>query len=74
MHITVFFGYEADAVYWDQKAEATVTVGSTDTAPSYAGVTNLIPDTVYYFRVVGINEQQVQLNMSLQRKLLQLYV
>ena len=64
MHITVFFGYEADTVYWDQKAEATVTVGSTDTAPSYAGVTNLIPDTIYYFRVVGINEQQVQLNMT----------
>ena len=60
----VFYGYEPGSVSWDQVAVALTSPGASDTSASFATVSELIPDTTYYYRVVGISEQSEQLNVT----------
>jgi len=44
---------------------ASVTVAASDLAASFADIFDLIPDTAYYYKVVGISEQGLRLNATL---------
>jgi len=44
---------------------ASVTVAASDLAASFADIFDLIPDTAYYYKVVGISEQDLRLNATL---------
>ena len=61
----VFFGYEYGTVRLNQDAITDITLAQSDLAPSYAGVSELIPDTAYHYKVLGISEQGEQLNVTL---------
>ena len=47
----VIYGYSEMSVYWGQVATSQADVGASDKAPSFASVSNLIPDTTYHFKV-----------------------
>jgi len=44
---------------------ASVSVAASDLAASFANIFDLIPDTAYYYKVVGISEQGLRLSSTL---------
>ena len=44
---------------------ASITIPNSDLAAHLAGIVDLIPDTVYHFKVLGISQQDEQLNVTL---------
>jgi len=61
----VFFGYTYETVRLDQPAITYIPTFGFDLDASRALVSELIPDTVYHFKVLGVSEQGEQLNVTL---------